>query len=269
MADSTEYYNCKVLDYGNGVKQYRFYEKPLFKGTTREDSFEIPAYLDCNGLQVNQSTGEIRTEQAIEHSLDSSCKRSVEKVYQYSLSNSWDWFFTLTFNPDMVDSFDYDLVLAKVRVWFNNVRRSYAADLKYLVVPEQHKSGRWHFHALVANIGSLEVIDSGHKTFGNTIYNIPQFKWGFTTATAVKDTKKASSYLCKYITKDLCRSTMNKRRYLSSKNLAVPTITEEFVPNHVKPLLMQSIGDDIQYAKTVELPYTDNKITYITIDESQ
>lgn len=265
--ESTEYYNCKVLDYGNGVRQYRFYEKPLFKGTRREQERDIPAYLDCNGIQVNTKTGEVRTQQQIDHSIDSSCKRSLEKVYQYAMCNRWDWFFTLTFNPGLVDSMNYDVVLAKVRKWFNNVHSRYAPDIGYLVVPEQHKSGRWHFHALVSDAGALEFVDSGHKSHGEVIYNIPQFRWGFTTATRVQDTKKVSSYLCKYITKDLCRSTQNKRRYLSSKNLRLPDIQEQFIPNHIKPLLLAEMADNIQYTKQVDLQYTDNRITYITVEE--
>lgn len=263
-----EYYNTRVIDYGNGIKQYRFYDKPFFKGSEKEKGREVTRYELIEDIQVNKSTGEIRSKEMIEHSLDTSCKRSLEKVYQYSMSNKWDWFFTLTFNPEKVNSFDYDECLSKVRKWFNNVRSRQALDLKYLVVPEQHKSGRWHFHALVANVGTLKFEDSGHKTHGNTIYNLPQFKWGFTTATAVQDTRKASSYLCKYITKDLCKSTMNKRRYLSSKNLLLPQITEEFIPNSIKQLFVADMAENIQYTKTVEIPYTDNKITYITVRES-
>lgn len=258
-------YNYKSVDYGNGVVQHRFYDAPQHTGFEKEKK-EKSIYEFSDTFK---KTSDLLTEEEKKnHSLYVSMNRSRDMIYQYALSNNWDFFFTLTFDPVKVDSFDYDLCLSKIRTWFNNLHKRQAPSLKYLCVPEQHKSGRWHFHALVSNLGSLILADSGHKTYGNIIYNVPQFKWGFTTATAVKDTKKVSSYLCKYITKDLCVHTVGKRRYFASKNLNLPVVKYDLIPSHVHTLLQSEMALDALYVKQSQIPYSGTTITYITIDES-
>ena len=57
---------------------------------------------------------------------------------------------------------------------------------------------------------------------GEYIYNIKEYRNGYTTATKITDTYKAVSYIVKYITKDLCECTFGKQRYLVTKNLDLP-----------------------------------------------
>ena len=51
------------------------------------------------------------------------------------------------------------------------------------------------------------------------IYNIANWKFGFSTATKVQSNAKCVSYMTKYITKDLCVIAQKRRRYLASNNL--------------------------------------------------
>lgn len=82
-------------------------------------------------------------------------------------------------------------------------------DLKYLLVPELHKSGRIHFHALMC--GNLTLVESGHYDKAlRTIYNVIDWKYGFTTAVKIDGCYEAMcKYITKYITKDLKKITGN------------------------------------------------------------
>ena len=47
-----------------------------------------------------------------------SCRRTKNKIYDIARCNKWDYFFTLTFNPDKVNSFNYEEVAKKLSNWF-------------------------------------------------------------------------------------------------------------------------------------------------------
>jgi hypothetical protein len=68
-------------------------------------------------------------------------------------------------------------------------------------VPERHKDGALHFHGFFSDC--VKAVDSGHKDeHGHTIYNLPQWKLGFTTAIELYGTySSAVAYVCKYVGK--------------------------------------------------------------------
>lgn len=155
--------------------------------------------------------------------LINSRKRSIGKIFDYARANEFDIFVTLTFNPQRVDSFDYKAVSKALTNIFHYWRKSKAPDLKYIFVPELHKSGRWHFHGMMANVGNINLIDSGKRdNSGRIIYNIESYKLGFTTATYIEDTLKTSLYISKYITKDVTGLTRGQKKYWISRNLNKP-----------------------------------------------
>ena len=198
-----------------------------------------------------------------ERCVKSSLNRSIHKIYDLARNNIWEWFFTFTLNETAVkDRTDYAECSKKVCIWFNNIRKRLCPDIKYLIVPERHpSSGAWHFHALVSDVenlefrvaknnqefmkdenGNIKLNESGqpirNKYFGqdlrvsypdgNYIYNIVNYnesRYGFSTATKITDTRKAVSYIVKYLTKDLGECTFGKRRYFQSANLTLPKVT--------------------------------------------
>lgn len=208
-------FNIKVIEYPNGSVQIRQYSTPI--GTNpkpKGHKQNIEDELDESRSLNNEWRSASRTKQMI---------------YQYARCGFWEWFITLTFSNN-VDRYNYDECNKLVRQWLNNQRKRYAPDLKYLIVPEKHKDGAWHFHGLLANTGNMTFKDSGHKVKGDTIYNMTAYRYGFTTATKVKDIHKVSNYIGKYITKSLCDQTKGKNRYFVSKNMPLPNVTYYFVP---------------------------------------
>lgn len=149
-----------------------------------------------------------------------SLNRTKTLVSDIVLCNDFEWFITFTFDPDKVDSFNYSACLGKISRWIHNQREK-SPDLRYLIIPEQHKSGRWHFHGVFSAFkGSLRP--SGHKnSTGRAVYNVTCFRSGFTTAVRIDNRQAVSCYITKYITKDLIRK-FNRRRFIASKNLARP-----------------------------------------------
>lgn len=154
----------------------------------------------------------------------SSIKRTKTMIKDLVICNDFQLFCTFTFNPDKVDSFSLPRCWSVMSSWLHNQRnksREQGIEFKYLIIPEKHKSGRYHFHALISGyIGSLK--DSNIRTASlRKIYNITSFRSGFTTAVYIDDKYSVSNYVTKYITKDTLKS-FNQRRYFASRNLIRP-----------------------------------------------
>lgn len=158
--------------------------------------------------------------------LKRSQRNTLNMIYDISRSNEWELFVTLTFDPNKVDSFNYDDVTKKLQNWLIVQRRN-CKDLKYIIVPELHKSGRFHFHGLFANCSDIRLVDGGKRDKkGRIIYNIDNYKLGWSTATKVENTDAVNKYIAKYCTKELFKVTSNKKRYWRSRNCDLPSIKE-------------------------------------------
>lgn len=198
----------------------------------------------------NQVIGYMLHDSNDEESKRRSYRRTKTKVLDMSKCNNWEWFFTLTFNPEKVDSFDYEQVTSKLSNWFIQMRRK-CPDMKYLVVPEQHESGRWHFHGLFENVENMVFVDSGKRDKkGRVIYNVGNYRLGFSTATKIEDVNKASNYIAKYITKEMCDVTKGKKRYWNSRNVQLPEVIDYLIEG--KQDMIDYLGENALYIKKVE-----------------
>lgn len=217
------------------------------------DTWINPFTLDQElGPTMITEYDEKELERKKQHSLRSSMGRTVNVIYDIARSNLWDWFITLTFNPDIVDSFDYQACVKKLSVWLMHVRKE-NPDLGYIMVPEKHESGRYHFHGLFKNCEGLGFTDSGHKDkTGAKIYNIGRYKYGWTTATAIKDQSRVTKYIAKYINKDLCQTAFGKKRYWASKNLDKADVQEVILDAEKMKLLKEKLANSAVYIKKIE-----------------
>lgn len=277
-------YNFRIKNYGNGTAQLTYFHNPIrtksddiFYENNIDEGFydEVnesknltelfnETYIDENEVDIEYLLSEEEIELNREHSIISSLNRTKKKIYDYGRNNIWEWFFTFTF--ERVEKFNaqnFEECKRKVCKWFENVRTRYCKNIQYLIVPEQHKSGAWHFHSLVSNCDELDfIVARNNKRFledketgeyildkygaripnkyygkelrtsypdGDYIYNIKQYKNGFTTATRVINTKKTVSYLMKYVTKEITDCCFGKHRYIVSKNLELPVESCAFI----------------------------------------
>lgn len=93
--------------------------------------------------------------------------------------------------------------------------------------------------------------DSGHKISGQTVFNLSGWKWGFSTATKVRDIFRIQKYIVKYMTKDCHKLAYGAHRYYVSKNLPKPDISLMLLLDDEKEAAIQmavdSLGLDIVY----------------------
>lgn len=152
-----------------------------------------------------------------------SMRRARAKLRRLALANDFEWFVTLTLSPEEVDRYDCQAIMKRVNRWLDNmVRRK---GLRYVLVPERHKDGAFHFHGFFAGEG-LEAVPSGHSdSQGHPIYNLPQWGLGFTAAIRLYGTySQAVGYVTKYIGKQDGERPMG-RWYYSGGDLREPDKT--------------------------------------------
>lgn len=256
-------YNCKIIEYQDSI-HIEFYDVSI----KRSEEPKEQILTDDNSIDhIFTDENNHRSDKQIAHCLNVSKNRSKRNLYRIARSNSWDWFITLTFDQKKNDSSDYDLVVSKLKNYLQNLRKRRFPDLKYLIVPEFHKDGKhFHFHGLLSGVNDFEFVDSGHKDFlGETIYNIENWSknLGYTTATKIKDNAKVTSYIGKYITKDMMNHLKYKRRYYASENCYVSP--EEYY-NIPYDELINGISEDINYISTIPINGV-NRIKYIEVSK--
>lgn len=255
-------YNVRTLTYKNQT-QVRFFKKPI--------------EFDKKKVRANErkkKTEEERTQFDIDLSVRQSMHRTKDKIWNICLANDWEYFVTFTFNPKIVNSEDYDDCSAKMSKWLMNAKQICAPDLKYCLVPEYHSDKKkFHFHALMSNLGDIQLVDSGRRKDKGTkiIYNIANYRLGFSTAIPInKDSVsqgKIVGYMLKYITKDLATLTQGKKRYWYTRtNCEKPVIDTYLIESDKLEDFMEALENDKTYRKTVDMPFSDNELKIFNFD---
>jgi hypothetical protein len=126
-------------------------------------------------------------------------RRARAKLRRLALANQFAYFVTLTLDPARIDRYDGAAVTKALGRWCDNMVRRHG--LRYILVPERHKDGAFHFHGFMAGAG-LKAVPSGHKIAGREAYNLPQWTLGFSAAQPLYGEYAAAvAYCCKYIGK--------------------------------------------------------------------
>lgn len=193
--------------------------------------------------------------------------RSKLECQRLAKTNMEDWkiFITLTFDPKKATCSLKDIVNTnkRFRYFIDKVQRI-KKDLKYICVPEFHKSGIVHYHLLT----NIDINDK------NLIYSQednPKFKhikyWndGFTSVEIIKgDPKKIIGYIAKYMTKDIDNRLFNRHRYLYSRNLKKPIVSYLDLSNNKHFELYNNMlsNKKIIYENEYLNPYTETSINF-------
>lgn len=215
MADVKHY--AKVYTYPCGVMDIVASSSPDFseKGWEKSEDFSKPRRQAALPAKHERKSSDPQGED-----LERSMRRARAKLRRLALANDFRWFVTLTLDPQKVDSHDGAAVVKKLNAWCSNmVQRQ---GLKYILVPERHKKGGIHFHGFFNDC--VKAVDSGHMDRqGHTVYNLPQWSLGFTTAIELYDDyQKAVGYVCKYVGKQGEKPA--GRWYYSGGELAEPPV---------------------------------------------
>lgn len=164
-----------------------------------------------------------------EDDVKKSLQRSKSHVRDYIHCNRFDLFCTFTFKDDR---HDIDKCRRKMSDWLKNQQKR-NGKFPYLIVPELHKDGALHFHALFKDYpGKVEKATNVHtgellRPHGRQAYNLTGYTLGFTNAMQIVDSAssyaKMASYVSKYITKDMPLFP-GKKRYWPSRKLRKPIV---------------------------------------------
>lgn len=171
--------------------------------------------------------------------LEESLSRTRRLIRDYILCNRFQYFCTFTFSDCRVDRSDLPALSKALRVFFKNFRNRYAPDFKYLIVPERHKNGTWHFHGLVSGIPKEEFVVPETITWRdpdtNRLKRIPNTKgyirwyrysvrFGHFDCSLIKHYDACAAYVSKYITKALSDQVKGSHLFFKSQDLKLPDL---------------------------------------------
>lgn len=166
--------------------------------------------------------------------LDCNIRRTINTIKELVLCNDWEYFITLTLDPKKYNRYDLSKYNKDLTRYIRNLRRKYQADIKYMLIPEQHHDGAWHMHGFLMGLPKEELELFSREQFlpyyilnkldaGEEIYNWIgyQKRFGNCDIEPIRDKDRASSYVTKYVTKDLANSIkeLNAKMYYCSQGL--------------------------------------------------
>ena len=224
----------RILDFGDYYKVCYFPEllRPGFQCCDFEETlfFERPDFSDLvpffDELNKTKTTDcEFEPPRCKSESVVSRAKRT---IYELSYMNPWDYFITITVSSQAIGINRYDLKSCKKRILklFQNFLGRYFPGFKYLLLPEQHKDGAWHFHGFI-------MIDDRFLTLNSNGYldwTYISDKVGFVSLDKIRNKDACAKYCTKYMNKSLAEIVrdIGEHMYYCSKGLERPRLVHKF-----------------------------------------
>ena len=226
--------NCKIEHFPDFTK-FTVTDVPIFKERGWEQRGKSP--LRTPKPQSKDNSPETR-----------SINRAKSKIFNIAALNDFQHFITWTLDKSKIDREDSTIISKRLKIFLSNmVSRN---NLSYLVVPEYHKDGKAiHFHGLLS--GNLHLVDSGKRlSDGRTIYNMPQWNYGFSTCVEVAGSRqKIARYIVKYITKDT-KKILGNFYYAGghiTRNPDIELTTLDFDSIEAEPFFVPELGVNFKY----------------------
>ena len=191
-------------------------------GTLRQKGFEDDRKHTAKGEAGNDGK------------LEDNISRAKQTIFELAYCNPWEWFVTLTLNPDKYNRYDLEKYIKDLSQFVRDYRKKSGNDLKYLLVPETHIKGGWHLHGFFLNLPESELsrftmldrlplkirkkIDKGQALY---TWNAYQNKFGYACIERVRNHEAVSKYMTKYITEDVMKTIteLNAHTFYASKGL--------------------------------------------------
>ena len=135
--------------------------------------------------------------------LHDSMQRSKKNLIDYAFNNQWTHFATFTVNSELCDRRSLAACNKKIGTMLNQFRRYFCEGFRYMIVPEKHEDGAFHYHGLVTFPEGQEFTPVRVK--GRTLNTIDYFTefLGYNSFSLIKNQIKAAKYITKYIDKQL------------------------------------------------------------------
>jgi len=206
-------HNAVVYDYPGGQRDIICATAPMFRE---------PGWEPADDSERRQGAARTKGKKSEGSDMQRSMRRARAQLRRLALANNFQYFVTLTLDPAKIDRYDPTAVTKALNRWTDNMVRRHG--LRYILVPELHQDGAFHFHGFMAGDG-LIARDSGHQLGGRAAYNLPQWTLGFSTAQELYGEYSAAvAYCCKYIGKQSDQRPLG-RWYYSGGALSAPKKT--------------------------------------------
>lgn len=218
--------------------------------------------FDCmKGYCKNNSHNGTMSEEELDYKTKKYLKVVKTNIIDLAYNNQekFEYFITLTFSDKEIgEKYSHENCIKLLSKWINNQKHQ-NPKMSYILVPEFHKSGRLHFHGLVGNVPNWKFSKGINAKTGKPIringcyiYNLDNYKLGYTTISKIKDKEKVTNYISKYATKELI-TLKSKKRYWYSRNLEKPKIDYDYIEINLKDYLKEK---DVKYYDVFQ---TDNR----------
>lgn len=193
-------------------------------------------------------------------SIDKSISRSRTIIRDYILCNDFTIFGTLTFDPqrwndaDLRDLDQCNKIMNQfIKVEQQNHFRKFNSKFGYILIPERHKTGVYHYHILLSGYNESLLMDffdqrnqflANYERFADKHGRYDPLKGqyfamlrntvGRNQFEKINDKDRVASYILKYITKDIFYGQKHKKRFSASKGLK-------------KPIILHNVFEENQY----------------------
>lgn len=159
--------------------------------------------------------------------LENNIARAKSRIYEIAMCNEWSHFMTGTLDASKYNRYNLPAFRKDLSKFINNQRRdAKAPNLKYLIIPEQHKDGAWHFHGLLNGLNPKMLSEFGPdvpKKIRSQYRNYCAYskKFGFCSVGEIKNQEAVAAYITKYISKDMAKTNvgLGNHLYYCSKGL--------------------------------------------------
>lgn len=200
----------KIYEYPDGSKRITRYRTPRVRGTSSVKS-------ECSRVRSDEEKAKEKEEN--EHKYLYEVKR---RIKDYVRSNDFKYFVTFTFGKNRKDDKEK---FKQLDNWLRYMKKKHGL-FDYILVPERHKTGEIHLHGVFGECG-MKLVDSGVKHKNRTIYNMPEWRYGFSTISKIEHREKTANYLVdSYMTKDnMDVVPEGKKKYWSSNGLRKPVVS--------------------------------------------
>jgi hypothetical protein len=163
----------------------------------------------------------IKEENTAETRFKNSLSRSRSAIVELALCNDWDFFATFTLNKEKYDRMNLQKWRKDFTQYIRNNRKSTNEHIKYLLIPEHHRDGAWHFHGLMMGIRreTLQAFDiakhprklvkAGYRFHAGILE-----RFGFNSFAPIRDSLAVSVYVSKYVTKQTAKINLASGAHL-------------------------------------------------------
>lgn len=173
-------------------------------------------------------------ERSNDEKLEQSRIRARRTIIELALCNKWDYFVTFTISKEHFDRYELFPIVNTLTQWLRDQRKQVGYEkLAYILVPEKHKDGAWHFHGFMSGIPVdalsyfVRGIHPDDLVDGNYLnWRYLSARFGYCSLDPVRDQVRSAFYCSKYFTKDAFRNVtqIGSHMYYCSRGLlrAVP-----------------------------------------------